>query len=326
MFRPFPARQLLFASLLGLLFMPAVSWATQITHPFNSYTSHPASLSVVGVTGNGTGLGITLTNPSYQTTGQITANPSGYVSTVTANAPSNVFTGTLDITNNDLIIHPPAQNETSALATFRAVYDMLRSGAHGGAYDGKGIMSSYINLDATQGNGALAIGVMLNDDGGGNHPDGSGNPLWGLPPTNQSNPSALGPFDGYSNLTQYDTIIKYTFIGDLFLEGSVSQTDEQLVFANLGLVPSNTSVPTQAWQSGDFFYESPGGGPVSQTDDQIAFANLAAQANYPYTLAQPSAQLGPNSAISVPEPTSIVMLSLGVLGVLLIGRRTRVVR
>jgi hypothetical protein len=312
MFRSFLGRLALLATIAGLAISPSVSWATTIQHPFSSYTSHPASLSVI----NAGVLGLTTTNTNYNTTAKIQADPSGYYLNLSSNIGSTTYTSTLDISNNDLIIHPLAQNETSAMQTYRAVYNMLNSGADQGAYDGKGIKSGIVNLDATAGQGDLAVGVMLNDDGAGSHGDGSGNPLWG------GANSDLGSFDGNTSLSQYDTIVKYTFIGDLFLEGAVSQTDEQIVFANLGLVPANNTTTTQAFQNGDFFYQSASGGPVSQTADQITFANLANQANYPYTLAQPSSGLG-SGAVAVPEPASIVTALIGIFGIAACVRRLR---
>jgi hypothetical protein len=230
-------------------------------HPFNSYTSHPASLSVVnsiGISNNG------------------------------APPPDTVYFGTIDLKNNDLIVHPAVQDEAHAFATFKSVYDMVRSGADQGAYDAAGITSSTVETDAgttgaTNAKGGLAIGVILNDDGAGNNPDGSGNPLWG-----SSGASDLGTFDGYGDgagqhLTQYDTIVKYTFIGDLFLEGLVTQTDWAEVFGNLGKHPDNSSALNQAWENGDAFYQSPFGMPVSQIAWAATFANLAMQSDYPYT-------------------------------------------
>jgi hypothetical protein len=288
MSRPRIGQQLLMAIALGLIVLPAVSWATTVTiqHPFDSYTSNPASLSVVN---------------------SISINNDG------AANPNTVYFGTLDLKNNDLVIHPSVQDVAHAYSTFHAVYDMLRSGVDQGAYDQTGISSSTVNLDATLGNGALAIGVMLNDDGGAVNPDGSGNPIWG------GVNSDLGSWDGYTNLSQYDTLVKYSFIGDLFLEGKVTQTDAAVVFGNLGTQPDNNTPFTQRWQNGDFFYQVATGGQINQTDYAVAFGNLSAQANYPYTIT-----FGSASALSVPEPASILTAALGILGsVLFLARRRR---
>ena len=113
------------------------------------------------------------------------------------------------------------------------------------------------------------LGVMLNDDG-------MGDPIWG------GANSDLGAFDGYSNLTRYDTIVKYTFVGDLFLEGMVTPGDLELINGDIGQVPGNTSPLDQSWQSGDFLYQSADGIPINQTDYDLASAAFNAQNSYPF--------------------------------------------
>ena len=122
MFVPRIGQRLFLPLTLGLILLPSVSWGdVLIQKPFNSVTSTPASLSVVN--------SVSIANNA-------------------AAPPSTVYFGTLDLKNNDLIIHPTAQNETAAFATFKSVYDMLRSGADGGAYDMPGITSTTVSTDA----------------------------------------------------------------------------------------------------------------------------------------------------------------------------------
>jgi hypothetical protein len=273
MFRPRIGHQVILAIAVGLIVLPSVSWAvTTIQKPFNTYTSTPASLSVLGslsIANNGTA------------------------------APNTTYFSTLNLTNNDLIIHPSAQTAAAALANYQAIYDMIRSGADQGAYDQTGISSSAVAADATQ-KGGLAVGILLNDDGGGV-------PIWG------GAGSDLGSFDGFTGLNQFDTIVKYTFIGDSFLEGSVSQSDVLGVFPALGSFPANNSATTQAWQTGDFYYQtSTMSAPINQTDYSQAFTNLSLQSTYPYSFAQPAASL------SVPEPSTLLAVVIGIG--LLVGR------
>jgi hypothetical protein len=302
---------------LGLFLLPMVTRAdVLIQKPFDSVTSTPASLSVINA--------LEISN-SVITFAPASPPPIDTYNSAVNGAPlgSVNYFGTLDLKNNDLIIHPTVQDESHAIATFHAVYDAIHHGADGGAYDGTGITSSTVSTDAgvtgaTNPKGALAIGVMLNDDGAGSNPDGSGNPLWG------GAGSDLGTFDGYGasagqSLTQYDTIVKYSFIGDLFLEGKVTQTNAAVVFGNLGKNPDNNTALTQRWQSGDEFYTA---GPINQTDYAVTFGNLSTQSQYPYTAT--FGQVGGASiGAAVPEPASILMAALGIAGLGLFIRRGR---
>ncbi|HEV2971391.1 MAG TPA: PEP-CTERM sorting domain-containing protein [Pirellulales bacterium] len=288
---------------LGLIILPAVSWA--VPAPFNSFTSHPASLSVVNF------LGVNVSGP----TAYDASTDATYTSDVAAQSPKNVFSGTLNLTNNDIIIVPTIQDSAHGLAAYQAAYDMIRSGADQGAYDGTGVSSSTVATDAGV-KGALALGIMYNDD---TFLGGSGSPVWGA--TSGANVSDNGPFDGYSNLSQFDTIIKYTFIGDTDLEGQVSQNLVAPIFSNLGktLVQfPNNSPSTTLFQAGDFYYQvSTGAAPINQSDYSQAFTNLSLQhTGYPYGGAGVSA-----SSLSVPEPTSLVLVVMGVIAVLLFGFR-----
>src|SRR5262245_64903088 len=104
-----------------------------------------------------------------------------------------------------------------------------------------GILSSTASNDAYNVNGGTGLGVMLNDAGWIGDP---GNALWG------PESSAFGEsWDGFSNLTQYDTLVKYTFLGDCALEGEVTAWDVNNVWANFGTHPT-----LNTWSAGDFFY------------------------------------------------------------------------
>ncbi len=189
-------------------------YATIIPKPFNSMTSSPPSLSTVNsitIANNGAPLG------------------------------SRVYFGTLDLTNNDLIVH--ATNEVTALANLANVVDMVRSGFDHGDWLGTGITSSKAAADHASGYESTAVGVILNDDG-------SGNPLWG------GANSLLGSFDGDSALSQFDLIVKYTFFGDTLLRGIVDGTD-------LTIVEGGQASAMKGWINGEFNYT---GGTVSNLD------------------------------------------------------------
>jgi hypothetical protein len=291
-------RQLLMALALGLILLPAVSWA--VPAPFNSFTSHPASLSVVNF------LGVNVSGP----TAYNASTDATYTSDVAAQSPNNVFVGTLNLSNNDIIIAPAIQDQAHGLAAYRAAYDMIRSGADQGAYDGTGVSSSTVATDAGV-KGALALGIMYNNDAFLAGGVDSGTAVWGPAATSDN-----GPFDGDSNLTQFDTIIKYTFIGDTDLEGRVSQNLVAPIFANLGKTlvqfPNNSS-STTLFQAGDFFYQvSTGAAPINQGDYSQAFTNLSLQnTGYPYGGGASAA-----GALGVPEPASLVMAVMGGIGIL----------
>jgi hypothetical protein len=293
-------RQLLMALALGLILSPSVSWA--VPAPFNSFTSHPASLSVVNF------LGVNVSGPTPYNA----STDANYTSDVAAQSPNNVFVGTLNLSNNDIIIVPAIQDQVHGLAAYQAAYDMIRSGADQGAYDGTGVSSSTVATDAGV-KGALALGIMYNNDAFLAGGVDTGTPVWGG--ANSDN----GPFDGYSNLSQFDTIIKYTFIGDTDLEGQVSQNLVAPIFANLGKTlvqfPNNSS-STTLFQAGDFFYQvSTGAATINQGDYSQAFTNLSLQTTgYPYGGAASSA-----GSLSVPEPASLITAILGGIGILFWG-------
>lgn len=219
-------------------------------------------------------------------------------------APNTTYFSSFNLTNNDLVIVPAVQDEAHALATYQAVNDMVRAAADGGAYDGMGITSSFVAQEANQ-NQLLGIGVLLNDDG-------SGNALWGDP-----NTSAFGPFDGDASISNFDTIVKYTWVGDLFLEGAVRTGDVTTIFSHIGKTFAGNSATSQTWNNGDMFYGNTQGVPIPTTADIIAFNALQHQndAN-PFGGAVPS-------GLSVPEPSSLMLIGIGALGLIFTAVRKK---
>ena len=262
--------RLLPAVAIGAALMPCTGFAGLIQHPFNSFTSTQiASLSTVN--------SISITNDGA---------PLG----------SRVYFGKLDLNNNDLIV--TATNKSMALSNLANITDMVRAGRNGGDWAGTGITSGVVRLDHSEGYGITALGVILNDDGSGINADGSGNLIWG------GSNSLFGSFDGYSTiggvaLSQYDVIVKYTFAGDIYLEGSVEGWEPGFVSANLGI--------GKGWANGESNYT---GGVVSSFDVYEANHSFARQSQYP--LVTP---VTPDPPFA-PEPSSLVLGVCGLVGLL----------
>lgn len=249
---------------------------TLIPHPFvsDSFSSPLPSLSILG------GLSI--------------ANDGGPLG-------SRVYFGRFDLNNNDLIVQAP--NEATALANYANIFDMVRSGFNHGDWAGNGITSGIAKVDHTDGYESTAVGVILNDDGSGVNSDGSGNPIWG------GGNSLLGSFDGDTNLSQYDVIVKYTFFGDTLLRGLVDGTD-------LTTVADGRANALKGWMNGEFNYT---GGTVSNLDVLETQRTLTYESRYPINtpVADPPPPL-------MPEPSSLILAAAG-LGFAL-SMRCKIVR
>jgi hypothetical protein len=292
MFVPRIGQRLFLAALaLGLILFPSVTWATTviIPHPF---LSDPTLATPPQPAWPGT-------LPSLSKTNTISISNNG------AAAPTTVYFGTLDLQNNDIIFSPTTQNATNGLALYNAVNDMARSGSNGGGQDGTGIMSSFAKIDTLHGNGALGVGVLYNQDGGGGVFYGGGSP--DVSPT----------YDGYTGVQAFDTIVKYTFLGDTFLRGFIDTFDTSGVQNNsdLGVTPT-----VNTWFNGDFFYQATSGSPINTFDTSAVFNGQVLQSQYPKTV---SFGQGGAAAGSVPEPSSIVLLLLASVGSIAAGLRFR---
>ncbi len=294
MFVPRIGQRFFLAALaLGLILLPSVSWATTviIPHPF---LSDPTLATPPQPAWPGT-------LPSLSKTNTISISNNG------AAAPTTVYFGTLDLQNNDIIFSPSTQNATNGLALYNAVNDMARSGSNGGGQDGTGIMSTFAKLDALHGNGALGIGVLYNQDGAG------GVFYGGTPGSQDVSPT----YDGYTGVQPFDTIVKYTFLGDTFLRGFIDTFDTSSTQNNsdLGVIPT-----VNTWNSGDFFYQATSGSPINTFDTSAVFNNDVLQSQYPLTV---TFGQGGAAAVSVPEPSSIVLLLGAAFGSIAAGLRIR---
>jgi hypothetical protein len=200
------------------------------------------------------------------------------------------YFGTLNLSSNDLIV--TASTEFAALANFANVTDMVRSGFNHGDWLGTGITSSIAGADHAGGYQSTAVGVILNDDGSGVNPDGSGNPLWLT-------------WDGRL-VNQYSVLVKYTFFGDTLLRGFVDSSDSLVVNGNVGT--------KTGWINGEFNYT---GGVVTHLDVLELNRTLTYQSRYPI-----------NAPVSdppppLPEPSSVVLVACGLLSLGAQFRRLR---
>jgi hypothetical protein len=168
---------------------------------------------------------------------------------------SRVYYGRLDVMNQDLIIQ--SSDEATAQAVYAAVTDMARSGlGTADDYSGSGVTSATASWDLNNGDGITAVGVILNDFGDEVNSDGSGTPIYGT-------------FDGIA-VNRYSTLVKYTFVGDTDLSGSVTGYD-------IGVVVSSFGTTGGGWASGDFAYQ----GTVNGFDVGSVEVAYYVQADYP---------------------------------------------
>ncbi len=177
------------------------------------------------------GAGTTVAFNSPQTLGglQLSATAKATVSQGSGGANGNLLaigatglsidpTATLDLTDNDMIL----QNAGSAaVAQLQA---LLQSGYDAGDWHGPGLTSSAAAASATSAV-RFALGFALNG----------------------SLPSPFTTFDGIA-VSDNDLLVKYTFNGDMNLDGAVNLTDYRRFTVNY-LLDGTT------WTTGDFNYD-----------------------------------------------------------------------
>jgi Dockerin type I domain len=228
--------------------------------------------TVAGITLSSTGI-ITVADPFPA----VHANRQVLItSALTFGGTTNAWQGLLDLQSNDMIVHNGnLTNITNQLAEGHG------TGSPWSTSGGKGITSSAAAATPTR----TALAVELNDDGTTAH-----NPL-------------MTTFSGQP-VTNTDVLVKYTFVGDADLSGTVSSTDYILIDSNF-----NGGGTKTGWRNGDFNYD----GHINGDDYTLidnAF-NTQGSTTFASTSAGPAEMIAADTAqiAQVPEPAILGILT-----------------
>ncbi|HZZ43767.1 MAG TPA: autotransporter-associated beta strand repeat-containing protein [Tepidisphaeraceae bacterium] len=223
---------------------------------------------------------------SYNVSGGTLVAPAGLTGPLAMTSLFVSNQGTLDLNDNDVVLN---YTGASPLASVKAAIANARDG---GAWDHAGITST----SAKNGGGITTLAVA------------------------EASTLGVTSFDGVAVDTT-TLIVKYTYYGDVNMDGRVNGDDYAL--ADRALAKGGLAGTAQ-WTDGDVNYD----GIVNAQDFLLIDKSMALQGGIvldPAFLAMRESEFGSGyvSALvaSVPEPTSLVLLAAGSLG--LFGRRRR---
>ncbi len=203
--------------------------------------------------------------------------------------------GTIDLTNNALVIHNlntssgNVNGTTAAAVIFTQIQNAYNNGAWNGTNASSGVITS--TQAANDSTHLTAVGYVT---------------------------GYTGSFENVSGgVTASDVLVKYTYYGDATLDGTVDGSD-------YSRIDNGYLAGASGWFNGDFNYD----GHIDGSDYTLidnAFntqgANIASEIANPSAVA--TAQIAGSGAgtSAVPEPTTLGLLGLGAIG--LLGRRRR---
>jgi hypothetical protein len=198
-------------------------------------------------------------------------------------------TATLDVTNNNMVVHNGDIGTTIA---------QLKSGlnASGTLWTGPGITSSTAaaNAAANSNSTVFAVGAIKNIDKNNNLIYST----WPAPPS---------PDTGATGLATTDVLVKYTYFGDANLDGVVDNTSDYDLwatgFTNPGLAATN------GWLYGDFNLD----GTVDNTTDYDLWSTGFVHQGSPLA-GSSSAAAAAADVQPVPEPSALVLAVVGIAG------------